>query len=137
MGNGEGGKSRQILSQLHRVGKVELMLTAACGLGKRLECHQASSGDRMGAALMETLQRLLSTSQVGKSAGNRNTLLGWDPTEEGFKKVLLQRDNKQLVTYPCSRPHNQFKIIKLNHVNGRRTSTHRFQNLLSILSSNL
>lgn len=86
---------------------------------------------------METLQRLLSTSQAGKSAGKRNTVLGWDLTEEGSKKVLLPRDNKQLITYPCSRPHNQFKIIKLNHVNGRRTSTHSFQNLLNILSSTL
>lgn len=114
-GNGEVGKNRQILFKLHRAGKV----------------------DRMGAALMETLQRLLSTGQAGKSAGERNTGLGWDPTGEGFKKVLLPRDNKQLVTYPCSTPYNQLKIIKPNHVNGRRTSTHHFQNLLSILSSNL
>lgn len=83
------------------------------------------------------METLLSTSQAGKSAGKRNTVLGWDLTEEGFKKVLLPRDNKQLVTYPCSRPYNQFKIIKFNHVNGRRSSTHSFQNMLNVLSSNL
>lgn len=35
------------------------------------------------------LQRLLGTGQAGTAAGKRNTVLGWDPTEDGFKKCAV------------------------------------------------
>lgn len=119
-GNGEGGKSRQILFKLPRVGQTELMLTAARGLSRRLECHQ-DSGDRMELLCWKPCRGCLAQGRLADQQEREHC--AWLGSHwRGFKKVLLPRDNKQLVTYPCSRPYNQFKIIKLNHVNGRRTS---------------